>query len=299
MTVKLGVMAPFVDGLITSGDFLREYIATLDACGVESVWTVEHVIVAEEYERLYPYSADGRMPTRSGVVPMPDPLELLAFFAAASTTLRLGTAVVVAPLHSPAVLAKRASTIDTISGGRLMLGLGIGWQKEEYAAVGVPYRDRGRRLEECILAMRALWADRPATYRGRYVSFDQVHSVPGPAAGAIPIVLGGHSDAAVQRTGRLADGWLPFTIAPDDYAAQVEVIRKVAVEAGRQPDAVELSAWPGSADPSADLDLRWARRYVDAGATRLLMRPSIDRPDQLPQLREQLERYRREIIDRL
>jgi probable F420-dependent oxidoreductase len=295
----MGVMAPFVDGLITSGDFLREYVATLDACGVESVWTVEHVIVADEYEPLYPYSADGRMPTRSGVVPMPDPLELLAFFAAASTRLRLGTAVVVAPLHSPAVLAKRASTIDTISGGRLMLGLGIGWQKEEYAAVGVPYRDRGRRLEECMLAMRALWADRPATYQGRYVSFDRVHSVPGPAAAAIPIVLGGHSDAAVERTGRLADGWLPFTISPDDYAAQVEVIRKVTVEAGRPPDAVELSAWPGSADPSADLDLRWARQYVDAGATRLLMRPNIDRPDQLPQLRQQLERYRREIIDRL
>ncbi len=299
MDVKLGMMAPFVDGLITSGEFLREYAATLEACGVESVWTVEHVVVADEYEPLYPYSADGRMPSRGGLVPMPDPFELLAFLAAASTTLRLGTAVVVAPLHSPAVLAKRAATIDRISAGRLMLGLGIGWQKEEYAAVGVPFGDRGRRLEECINAMRALWADTPATYRGHHVAFDRVHSVPRPGAGAIPIVLGGHSDGAVRRAARLADGWLPFTIPPDEFAARADEIRSVAAEAGRPPDAVELSAWPGSADASAELDLGWARQYVDAGATRLLMRPHIERPDQLPHLREQVERYRKEIIDRL
>jgi probable F420-dependent oxidoreductase len=292
-------MAPFVDGMITSGDFLRRYAAALEACGVESVWTVEHVIVADEYEPLYPYSADGRMPSRGGLVPMPDPLELLAFFAAASTNLRLGTAVVVAPLHSPAVLAKRAATIDRISGGRLMLGLGIGWQKEEYAAVGVPYQDRGRRLDECIAAMRALWADHPATYQGRYVAFDRVHCVPGPTASSVPIVLGGHSDPAVRRVGRVADGWFPFTISPEEYARRVDEIRALAADAGRGPADIELTAWPGSADPSAELELGWVRRYVDAGASRLVMRPQIDGPDQLPRLRQQVERYRREIIDRL
>jgi probable F420-dependent oxidoreductase len=300
VTVKLGVMAPFVDGLISSGDFLREYAATLEGCGVESVFTVEHVIVAEDYEPLYPYNAEGRMGGGTpGGATMPDPLDLLAFLAAASTTLQLGTAVVVAPLHSPAVLAKRAATIDRISDGRLMLGLGIGWQKEEYAACGVPYKDRGARLEECIVAMRALWADRPATHHGRYWDFDRVHSRPGPTNGAIPIVLGGHSDAAVRRAGRIGDGWLPFTISAEEFAIQADLIRKVAAEAGRDPEAVTLSAWPGSADQSAEMDLDWVRRFVDAGATRLLTRATITRPDQLPLMREQLERYREAIIDRL
>jgi probable F420-dependent oxidoreductase len=299
VTVKLGVMAPFVDGLITSGDFLREYAATLEDCGVESVFTVEHVVVAEEYELLYPYNAEGRMGGPKGGATMPDPLELLAFLAAASTTLTLGTAVVVAPLHNPAVLAKRCATIDRISGGRLMLGLGIGWQKEEYAACGVPYRDRGARMEECVVAMRALWADHPATHHGRYFSFDRVHSLPSPTNGAIPIVFGGNSDAAVRRTGRMGDGWLPFTISAEDFAVQADLIRTVAAESGRNPGAVELSAWPGSADQSSELDLDWVRRFVDAGATRLLTRATITRPDQLPLLREQIERYREAIIDRL
>jgi probable F420-dependent oxidoreductase len=299
VTVKLGVMAPFVDGLITSGDFLREYAATLEACGVESVYTVEHVVVADEYELLYPYNAEGRMGGPRGGATMPDPLELLAFLAAASTTLRLGTAVVVAPLHNPAVLAKRAATIDRISDGRLMLGLGIGWQKEEYAACGVPYEDRGARLEEGIVAMRALWADRPATHHGRYFDFEKVHSLPSPTNGAIPIVLGGHSEAAVRRAGRIGDGWFPFTISAEEFAEQADLIRQVAGEAGRDPGAVTLSAWPGSADPSRELELDWVRRFVDAGASRLVTRTVIDKPDQLPEMREQLERYREAVIDRL
>src|SRR5262249_50883651 len=161
-----------------SGGFLRDFAGTLEECGVESVWTVEHVVIAEEYEPLYPYSESGRTPSGGTHVPMPDPLETIAFLAGASRTLRFGTAMVVAPLHSPVVLAKRAATIDRHSDGRLMLGLGIGWQKEEYAAVGAAYADRGRRLEECVGAMRALWRDAPASYAGRHVAFERLNSLP-------------------------------------------------------------------------------------------------------------------------
>jgi len=296
--VTFGVLAPFVDGLVTDGDFLKEFAATLEECGADSVWTVEHVVVAETYEPLYPYSADGRMPSGPGVAPMPDPLELLAFLACASSTLLLGTSVVVAPLHSPAVLAKRAATIERISGGRLRLGLGIGWQKEEYAAVGVPYADRGRRLEECIEAMRALWVDGPASYDGRYSRFERVHSVPRPSS-LIPIVLGGNTEPAVRRAGRIADGWFPYTITAEDFAAGADLVRQVAAEAGRPGDAVELTAWPGSCDPDAETDLSWVRKYTDAGATRLIVRPQISRPDQLGLLRDQLSRYRDEVVAKL
>src|SRR5437588_175967 len=178
--LKLAVMAPIADGLITSGSFLQEFAGTLEEAGVESMWTVEHVVVAEHYDPKYPYSQDGQMPSGDLVVPIPDPLDLLAYIAGATTTLKLGTAVVVAPLHSPAILAKRAATIDILSAGRLLLGLGIGWQREEYAAVGVPFQERGRRLDECVEAMQTLWADAPATYHGRHVSFDRVFCEPRP-----------------------------------------------------------------------------------------------------------------------
>ena len=296
----VGVMAPYAPGLITSGSFLRDYVATLEAAGVESVWTVEHVVVAEEYEPNYPYSPEGRMPTaRPDAVPMPDPLELLSFFAACSTNLRLGTAVVVAPLHSAAVLAKRAATLDLLSGGRFRLGLGIGWQKEEYATVGASFDRRGLRLDECIAAMRALWGPGPSTFHGETVSFDAVHLVPKPTNGAVPILVGGNSAAAVRRAGRVADGWLPFTLSPEDLADGAAVLRAAATEAGRDADAIEITAWPGSFDPTREWDVDWVRSFVQAGARRLLLRVRIERPDQLDQLGAEIARYRAEVLDKL
>jgi probable F420-dependent oxidoreductase len=293
--VRIGVIAPFVDGLITSGTFLSEYAGVLEECGVESVWTVEHVVVAETYESRYPYSASGRMAGQPGSVPMPDPLELLAFLACASSTLRLGTAIVVAPLHSPAVLAKRVATVDRLSGGRVELGLGIGWQREEYAAVGAAFDHRGSRLEECIEAMRALWADHPASYEGQYVSFSRVFSEPPPERGRVPILLGGHSDAAVERAGRMADGWFPFTITAEEFTEKAEVVRAAAAANGREPGAIEMTVWPGSADPGAERSLPWVRRYVEAGASRLVLHAGISRPDELHLLRDQLNRYQDEV----
>ena len=210
--MRIGVIAPFVDGLITSGAFLSEYAGVLEECGVESVWTVEHVVVAETYESRYPYSASGRMAGQPGSVPMPDPLELLAFLACASSTLRLGTAIVVAPLHSPAVLAKRVATVDRLSGGRVELGLGIGWQREEYAAVGAAFDHRGQPPRR-VHRGHAGTVGRPSgVVRGQVrLLLPGLLRAP-PENGRVPIILGGHSDAAVERAGRMADGWFPFTI---------------------------------------------------------------------------------------
>ncbi|MDF2894182.1 MAG: class F420-dependent oxidoreductase [Rhodococcus erythropolis] len=300
--IKLGIMAPFGEGLNTSGEVLREVAAISEDCGVESVWTVEHVVVANQYEQLYPYSADGRMPGSAADTPMPDPLETIAFMAGASRTLKFGTAMVVAPLHSPVVLAKRAATIDRHSGGRLMLGLGIGWQKEEYAAVGVPFRDRGRRLEDCVGAMRALWASAPATFHGTHTDFDDLNSLPRPVSCAVPIVLGGNSEPVVNRAGRIADGWFPYTITPDDFADMADKLRSAAHSAGRAPDAVEMTAWPGSCDPERELDVDWVRRYVNAGATRLIFSPNVMElrgARGIVALRDQIHRYRSQVLEHL
>ena len=298
MAVGLAVIAPYGDGLITSSGFLRDFAGTIEACGVDSVWTVEHVIVADGYDPKYPYSKDGRMPTAAGVVPMPDPLELLAFFAALTTRVRLGTAVVVAPLHRPAVLAKRAATIDRLSDGRFMLGLGIGWQREEYAAVGAAFSERGARLEESIAAMRVLWADSPATFEGRFTSFRAVHSEPHPIGGTVPVVLGGNSDAAVMRAGRIADGWFPYAISADEFEQQALVFRAATVDAGRA-EAPAITVWPGSFDPSRERDVGWVRRYVDAGASLLAVRLPIRTPADLATVPDFLAGYRDDVLAHL
>lgn len=297
--VKVGVLIPYAEGMVTSGAFLQDWAGVLEESGVESVWAVEHVVVAADYEPRYPYSASGRMAGTPGTVPMPDPLELLAFLAAATTRLRLGTAMVVAPLHSPAVLAKRVATVDRLSGGRVELGLGIGWQREEYAAVGAPFDRRGDRLEECIGAMRALWSAHPASYRGRFVAFDRVHSDPSPVDGTVPIVLGGHSEPAVRRAGRMADGWFPFTVGPDELAEKADLLRASAAAAGRDPEAVGLTAWPGSADPGRESDPAFVRRYVRAGATRLVVGGHAGPPGGLDGLADRLRRYQEEVVSRL
>ena len=136
--IKLGIMPAFKDGVITDPRWCHEFAEMVEAEGVESIWTVEHVVVAKDYEPRYSYSANGRMPGASGTV-MPDPLEMLAFFASCTERVRLGTAVLVLTLHQPAVVAKRVATIDNLSNGRVSLGVGSGWQIEEYRACGVPY----------------------------------------------------------------------------------------------------------------------------------------------------------------
>jgi probable F420-dependent oxidoreductase len=306
VTLSLGIFAPYAYGVITSGPLLAEFVGIAEECGVESIWTVEHVVEADVYEKLYPYSDSGEMPVPldaaapyGGRLIMADPLELLAFMAAASTTVKLGTSVVVAPLHSAAILAKRAATLACLSGGRLELGLGIGWQKEEYRAVGVPFSDRGPRLEETVAAMRALWAAQPASYHGRFVDFDRVHSLPPPPDGTVPIVLGGNSDAAVRRCARIGDGWYPHAMGPDEFARGVSLLRATAADSGRDPASVRISVAPVSADHTKGLDRDWARRYVDHGATRLIIGSSITGPHDVAKARDDILRYREQVFDPL
>lgn len=300
--MRIGMLMPYLDGLVTDGGFLREFAAAAEECGLDSIWTVEHVVVAENYEPLYPYSPDGKMPGGDLGVPMTDPLETLAFVAAASSTLKLGTAMVVAPLHSPVVLAKRAATLDRQSGGRVLLGLGIGWQKEEYAAIGVPFEERGARLDDCIGAMRSLWTESPATFHGKHVSFDKQFCLPQPER-SIPIVLGGNSAPAVRRAAKVGDGWFPYTISAEDFARGADKIREIGAAAGRSENAVEMTIWPGSFDFMREFEADYVRPYVTAGASRVVLTPPMFGPESLlngvENLAAYVDRYRNEVEAKL
>ncbi|HPG24147.1 MAG: LLM class F420-dependent oxidoreductase [Spirochaetaceae bacterium] len=296
---KLGYIPPMTKGLTDDRRYVIPFVEMLEEVGVESVWTVEHVIMATSYEPLYPYSDDGRAPTGPDTL-MPDPLEWHAFAAARTEKINLGTAVVIASQHSAAILAKRVATLDALSGGRVRLGVGIGWQKEEYEAIGVPYRDRGRRLDETIEAMRVLWRDDVATYHGRHVRFENVHMDARPANGrSVPILIGGSSEHAARRAGRLGDGWYPYVISPDDFAKGVETIGRAAAEAGRDASRIELTIWPASYDFTKGFDLDFVRSYTDAGADRVITSNVESQTTDIGKQRDFIRRYQDEILAKL
>ena len=187
--------------------------------------------------------------------------------AAVTTRLRFMTGVIILPLRHPLVLAKQVATLDHMSGGRIELGIGVGWLKEEFEALGIPFEKRGARSDEYIAVMRKLWAEDGVSFDGQFVKFDEVSSNPKPVRGSVPIVIGGHSEAAAKRAGRLGDGFFPSIGAQVDTVPLFDVMRRAAEAAKRDPKAIEIMAGcpellPGStADPRAAIEAR-ARQGV-------------------------------------
>ena len=237
--MKFGIIFANTGPFVEPGP-AAEMARAAEQAGFESLWTVEHAVVPAGYASTYPYDPSGRMPG-SDDSPVPDPLIWLAYLAAATTTLRLATGILILPQRNPVVLAKEVATLDRLSGGRFDLGVGIGWLREEFDAIGVPFDERAERTDEAIDVLRALWAGGPATFEGRYSSFAACHSEPRPAAGSVPVHIGGHSEASARRAGRLGDGYFP-AVGGAKLAALLEVLRSSAVEAGRDPGAIEITS---------------------------------------------------------
>jgi probable F420-dependent oxidoreductase len=209
-----------------------------EAAGFESIWTVEHTIIPAGYKSAYPYDSSGKLAGGHDDVPLPDPLIWMAFVAAVTTRIKLATGILILPQHNPVIAAKQIATLDHLSGGRILLGIGVGWLEEEFNAIGVPFRQRGARTDEYIAAIRELWsADKP-TFKGRFVSFDGAYCRPQPVNKSVPIIVGGHTEAAARRAGRLCNGFFPARGAP---AELISVARKAAEEAGRDPDEIEIT----------------------------------------------------------
>src|SRR4051794_23795108 len=242
----------------------RRLVRLAEAAGFDSVFAVEHVVFPDNYTSVYPYAPGGRLPGGPSVK-FPDPLIWLTWVAAATTLLRFMTAVMILPQRNPLVLAKEVATLDYLSGGRIELGIGVGWLKEEFEALGVPFEKRGKRADEYIAAMRALWAADGASYAGEFVKFNEVSCNPKPRAGSVPIVVGGHSEAAARRAGRLGNGFFPSIGRPEDTMRLIDMTRRAAEAAGRDPKSIEMLAGcpdllPGSGkDPEAAIKERVAQ----------------------------------------
>jgi probable F420-dependent oxidoreductase len=281
-----GLLPPYRSGVTADPVWMTRFVRHAEACGFESVYTVEHVVVPGRYDEAYPYSDSGRMPLAVDC-PIPDPLDLLAFLAARTERIRLGTGVMVVPHHHPLILAKRLATIDVLSGGRMLLGAGVGWMREELESTGVDFSRRGARLDETLEAMRALWALPPyekgagapgASFHGEFFDFDDVWSEPRPVRpGGVPIHIGGHSEAAARRCGRLGDGFHPLGLDDDELVQRWELARRTAEEHGRDPEALELSVTVGlgSVDPAA------VERFAALGVHRIVCSTAVADLDRL------------------
>ncbi|OSC39671.1 LLM class F420-dependent oxidoreductase [Mycobacterium decipiens] len=265
--MKVGVVAPVAGGATANPDWMTTFAQHLESCGFESIIVVEHTVLVTRYDSVYPYDSSGRVGLAANC-PIPDPLDLLGFLAGRTTRLGLATGVLVLPNHHPVVLAKRAATVDALSGGRLRLCVGVGWLKEELQACGAAFDRRGRRADEQLAVLRALWADRPhgASFAGEFFNFDNAMCYPKPLA-RLPVHIGGHSRAAARRAGRLGDGFQPLGVTGPRLAALIAHMRAEASAAGRDPARLEVSL----GHLVTKIDAERAGSLVEQGADRIVL----------------------------
>ena len=250
---------------VSSVDAMIGLARKAEDVGVESLWTFEHAIVPNDYSSKYPYSADGKM----GVTPetnFVDPLIALSAIARETSRVRLGTGVNILPQTNPLLLAKQAASLDFVSGGRFMLGVGIGWLREEFEAMGTPFERRGARFDEYIEAMRKVWSGDTVEHESEHLHWTGFKSHPVPVQSPFPVVIGGSKGKAFERIARFGQGWFAPTVSVDQLKPMLESLAKACAEVGRDPAEVEISSmWI----PAMGLDS--VRQFEEIGVGRLIV----------------------------
>jgi probable F420-dependent oxidoreductase len=260
--MKFGIM--FANVLFGTGDGAKAVATAADDAGFESIWTVEHVVVPADYQSPYPYSASGKMGGPDDMS-IPDSFTWLSYIAAVTTNIRLATGVAILPQRNVIYTAKELATLDQLSGGRVILGAGAGWMKEEFDVLGVPFERRGERMDEYIKALRVLWGDEKPTFHGEFVDFTDTYCRPQPVNKSIPIHIGGHTPRAARRAGELGDGFFPGAQG-EVLADAIGRMRKSAEAAGRNPDDIEVTA--GGA-----MDVAGVEKLRELGVSRVVIPP--------------------------
>jgi probable F420-dependent oxidoreductase len=252
---------------VTGIDQMVFMATTAEKIGLESLWTFEHAIVPVDYQSQYPYSADGKM----GVTPetnFVDPLIALATIAAHTEKLRLGTGVNILPQANPLMLAKQAASLDFVSNGRLMLGLGIGWLKEEFAALGVPFERRGVRFADYVEGMRKVWSGEVVEHESEFLHWTNFKSYPRPIQDPLPLVIGGSKKNALKRVARYGQGWYAPAIGAEMLGGMIAELDEVCAAEGRNRAEIEITTmYIPAMEPPADA----IPKYRDLGVSRLII----------------------------
>lgn len=267
-----------------------ELVQAGEAAGFESAWTVEHTVVPEGYQSAYPYHPSGKMAGGAVDIDLPDPLMWMAFMAGVTSTINFATGILIVPQHNPVVAAKQIATLDAMSGGRVLLGIGVGWLEEEFDAIGVSFHDRGRRCDEYVAVMRELWTSDSPTFHGEFVDFEGAHCRPRPAQGSVPIIVGGDTAPAARRAGRLGDGYFPARGAPQEM---LDLARRTAEEHGRDPDALEITtSCPDDLDELPALAARGVSRVLVPVSPMAGLNTTIGSPDDATRWADTIDEYR-------
>jgi len=249
---------------------LRDWAQAAEDLGFESIEVPDHVYGAAPRE--------GWVPNYDHTDPFHETFVTLGFLAAVTRRIRLSTSILIAPQRQTGLIAKQAAEVDVLSGGRLRLGIGVGWNPVEYEALGMDWKTRGARQAEQIEVLRQLWSGDLVTYRGRFHTLDAVNIVPPPVQRPIPIWMGGVSEAAIKRAARLADGWMPI-MAPDATAEQkLALLRGELVRHGREPAGFGLEAWLRTHHDDPDQWARAAAGWRKLGAQIAMLYPMFRMP---------------------
>jgi probable F420-dependent oxidoreductase len=243
-TLAVGCTLP-TSGPAADAGALGSLAQAAEDLGFDSIWVSDHVVVPERIASSYPYSPDGRFPTPP-TQPYLDPFPTLSYIAGRTRRVRLGTHVLVLPYRHPLLTAKMIATLDNLSGGRVDFGVGVGWMREEFEALGQQtYDRRGAATDEQLRILKTLWTEGVASFEGEFWSFLKLGAMPMPVQKPHPpIWIGGHSRAARRRTARYADGWLPIgarppaDLPPEEVAAGIADVRAEAERAGRDAKAI-------------------------------------------------------------
>jgi probable F420-dependent oxidoreductase len=238
--VKLGLFSANTTPNV-SGSQAAATARLAEDIGLESLWVAEHIVIPAGYSTAYPYDPSGKLPDGEDI-DWPDPFIWLTYAAAITERIKLATGVTVLPLRDPVVTAKQIATLDALSGGRVILGVGVGWLGEEFEALGVPFKDRGRRHDDYLQAMKALWTQEKAAISNSFVDFRDAISRPRPAS-SVPVVVSGHSAAAARRVARVGDGWFPGVATAGELADLYAVVREECGALARNPSEIEITVY--------------------------------------------------------
>ncbi|HEV8614776.1 MAG TPA: LLM class F420-dependent oxidoreductase [Methylomirabilota bacterium] len=293
--IKVGCHLP-VFGPAATRETLVGFARRAEALGYDSLWVSDHVVIPWRIESRYPYNATGDFP-----LPPPtnllEPLTALALVAGVTERVSLGTSVLVLPHRHPVLAAKMLATLDHLAPGRVILGAGVGWMREEIELFGVPHARRGAWSDEAIRIMRACWRDERASFKGEFYSFEPLAVRPAPARGTIPIWIGGHSPRALRRVVALGDGWHAAFPTPAALGEGIGKLRAECQRAGRSPESLTISARVGLAGrrPSEEI-LAEIRALRDLGVHHVILEPAAR---ELPIMTAAIERFAQEVRGRL
>jgi probable F420-dependent oxidoreductase len=269
--MKIGFFAIGI-GDLARPDLITEVATKAERLNFSTVWAPEHIVLLDRFASRYPYARGEQLPIKLDVNLL-NPFVALTYAAAHTTRIRLATGICLVPEYHPLLLAKVAASLDYLSGGRLALGIGIGWLAEEFHALGIPWERRAQRTREYVEVMRRVWKEERNSYSGEFVQFEGARSYPKPIKGEkLPVLVGGQTEPALKRAAAYGDGWCGFNLTPEETAQTINRLRELLKANNRDPKNFEFSVSPVASATPADL-----RQYGDAGVDELYLTPVFQR----------------------